>query len=49
MLDYLGEIEKADRLMYANVKVIEEEQIRMYDMDGTSSTLDMANAVAKNL
>lgn len=49
MLDYLGETEKADRLMNAIAKVIEEGKIRTYDMGGTSSTLDMANAVAKNL
>ena len=48
MLDYLGETEKADRLMNAIAKVIEEGRVRTYDMGGTSSTLDMANAVAKN-
>jgi len=49
MLDYLGEKEKADRLMNAIAKVIEEGKIRTYDMGGTSSTLDMAHAVAENL
>ncbi|MCD6330137.1 MAG: isocitrate/isopropylmalate dehydrogenase family protein [Candidatus Cloacimonetes bacterium] len=49
MLDYLGEKEKADRLMSAIAKVIEEGKVRTYDMGGTSSTLDMAHAVAKNL
>ena len=49
MLDYLGETEKANRLMNAIAKVIEEGQVRTYDMGGTSSTLDMANAIAKNL
>ena len=49
MLDYLGETEKADRLMNAIAKVIEEGKVCTYDMGGTSSTLDMANAVAKNL
>ena len=49
MLDYLGENEKADRLMSAIAKVIEEGKVRTYDMDGTSTTLDMAHAVAENL
>lgn len=49
MLDYLGETEKADRLMGAIAKVIEEGKVRTYDMGGTSSTLDMARAVAENL
>ncbi len=49
MLDYLGENEKADRLMNAIAKVIEEGKVRTYDMGGNSSTLDMAHAVAENL
>jgi len=49
MLDYLGETEKADRLMNAIAKVIEKGKFRTYDMGGSSSTLDMANAVAENL
>ncbi len=49
MLDYLGETEKADRLMNAIAKVIEEGRVRTYDIGGTSSTLDMTNAVANNL
>jgi len=49
MLDYLGDTEKADRLMNAIAKVIEEGKFRTYDMGGTSSTFDMANAVAENL
>lgn len=49
MLDYLGEKEKADRLMNAIAKVIEEGKVRTYDMGGNSSTLDMAHAVAENL
>lgn len=49
MLDYLGEKEKADRLMNAIANVIEEGNVRTYDMGGNSSTLDMAHAVAENL
>jgi len=49
MLDYLGETEKADRLMNAIAKIIEKGKFRTYDMGGSSSTLDMANAVAENL
>jgi len=49
MLDYLGETEKADRLMDAIAKIIKEGKVRTYDMGGTSSTLDMARAIAENL
>jgi len=47
MLDYLGETEKADRLMDAIAKIIKEGKVRTYDMGGTSSTLDMARAIAE--
>jgi len=49
MLDYLGESEKAQRLYNAIAKVIEEGKVRTYDMGGTSSTLDMANAITSYL
>ncbi len=49
MLDYLGETDKANRLYTAIAKVIEESKVRTYDMGGTSSTLDMANAIASYL
>lgn len=47
MLDYLGEAEKADRIEQAVTQVIREGRIRTYDMGGTSTTTEMADAVAK--
>jgi 3-isopropylmalate dehydrogenase len=49
MLDWLGETEKATRIEYAVARVIEEGKVKTYDMGGTSSTLDMAKAVASCL
>jgi len=47
MLDYLGEIDKANRIEQAVAQVIREERIRTYDMGGTATTSDMADAVAQ--
>ncbi len=49
MLDWLGEEEKAARLEGAVAQVIEDGQVRTYDMGGDSSTLDMAHAIASKL
>ena len=49
MLDYLGEIESAKRLESAIAKVIKDGETRTYDMGGTHSTLDVAEAVARYL
>ncbi len=49
MLDWLGETELATRLENAVARVIEEGLVRTYDMGGTHSTLDMANAIAEML
>ncbi len=49
MLDWLGEHEKAQRLEKAIAEVIEEGKVRTYDMGGTSSTLDVARAVAERI
>ena len=49
MLDWLGETEKAAALEKAIAGVIKEGKVRTYDMGGESSTLDVANAVAKRL
>lgn len=46
MLEYLGEEEKAAALEAAVAGVIAEGKVRTYDMGGTSSTLEMAEAVA---
>ena len=47
MLDYLGETAKADRIESAVAQVIREERVRTYDMGGTATTTEMADAVAQ--
>jgi len=49
MLDWLGEAEKATRLESAVAAVIAEGRVRTYDMGGQSTTMDMAEAVARHL
>jgi 3-isopropylmalate dehydrogenase len=49
MLDWLGETEKANRIESAVASVLKEGTTRTYDMGGTSSTLDMARAIAHHL
>jgi isocitrate/isopropylmalate dehydrogenase len=49
MLDWLGEGEKAARLERAVATVIREGKARTYDMGGTSTTLEVAEAVARAL
>jgi len=49
MLDWLGETEKGTRLEQAVAAVIKEGRVRTYDMGGTNSTLDIANAIAAHL
>jgi len=46
MLDYLGEKEKADKIERAVAQVIAEGQICTYDMGGSSTTMEMAAAIA---
>jgi 3-isopropylmalate dehydrogenase len=46
MLDYLGETDKAQQIEKAVEQVIAEGKIRTYDMGGSSSTSEMAQAVA---
>lgn len=47
MLDWLGETEQAARLENAIATVIAEGRVRTYDMGGTNTTLEMAEAVAR--
>ncbi|MDZ7374128.1 MAG: isocitrate/isopropylmalate dehydrogenase family protein [candidate division KSB1 bacterium] len=47
MLEWLGEQEKADRLEEAIAQVVREGKVRTYDMGGTSSTLEVAEEVAR--
>ena len=46
MLEWLGEKEKAAHLEDAVARVIRDGKIRTYDMGGTNSTLEMAQAIA---
>jgi 3-isopropylmalate dehydrogenase len=49
MLEWLGETKKAASLEVAVAEVIKEGRVRTYDMGGTSTTLQMAQAVAEHL
>ena len=49
MLDHIGEIDKAENIRSAIAKVIEEGKVKTYDMGGTSTSLDVAEEVARNL
>jgi isocitrate/isopropylmalate dehydrogenase len=49
MLDWLGEKKMAEKLEKAVALVIKEGKVRTYDMGGSASTIDMANAVAGKL
>jgi len=49
MLDWLGESSKAAALEGAVAQVIQEGKVRTYDMGGTSTTLQMAEAIAQKL
>ena len=49
MLDWLGETEKGARVERATASVIREGKVRTYDMGGTSSTMEMAEAIAGHL
>ncbi len=46
MLDWLGETDKAARLEHAVAQVLADGRVRTYDMGGTASTMEMAEAVA---
>jgi 3-isopropylmalate dehydrogenase len=49
MLEWLGEQELAVRLERATAAVIRQGQVRTYDMGGTNTSLEMAEAIAKEL
>ncbi|MBN2388158.1 MAG: isocitrate/isopropylmalate dehydrogenase family protein [Anaerolineales bacterium] len=49
MLDWLGETDKAAAIERAVAAVIQEGQIRTYDMGGSHSTLEMGEAIAAKL
>ncbi len=49
MLEWLGEKEKGNRLENAIAATIAEGRVRTYDIGGTCSTMEMAEAVARQL
>jgi isocitrate/isopropylmalate dehydrogenase len=49
MLDWLGETNKAAALESAVAQIIKEGKVCTYDMGGSSTTLDMARAIASRL
>jgi len=49
MLDWLGDKDKAAAIEKATAAVIAEGRVRTYDMGGSSTTLDMARAIADRL
>jgi 3-isopropylmalate dehydrogenase len=49
MLEWLGEQDLAVRLERATAAVIRQGQVRTYDMGGTNTSLEMAEAIAKEL
>lgn len=49
MLEWLGETERARRVEHAVASVIREGKVRTYDMGGSHTTMDMAEAIAGQL
>jgi 3-isopropylmalate dehydrogenase len=49
MLDYLGEGEMASGLEATIARVVREGKVRTYDMGGSNTTLDVAEAVSSYL
>jgi 3-isopropylmalate dehydrogenase len=49
MLDWLGEEEKAHRIEAAVAEVVRLGEVRTYDMGGSATTRDMAEAIAARL
>jgi 3-isopropylmalate dehydrogenase len=49
MLDYLGEGDMATRLEAAIARVVREGKVRTYDMGGSNTTLEVAEAVSSYL
>ena len=46
MLDWIGETDKGTRVEAAVAEVIKEGKVRTYDMGGSATTIEMANAIA---
>lgn len=47
MLDWLGETSKATKLEHAVAQMIKENAVKTYDLNGTNSTLEVAEEVAR--
>jgi isocitrate/isopropylmalate dehydrogenase len=49
MLDWLGDARSAERIEHAVAKVIKEGKARTYDMGGKSTTMEVAEEIARKL
>ncbi len=49
MLDWLGELDMAQKLESAIATVIKEEKVQTYDMGGSATTLEVAEEIARKL
>src|SRR5262249_32940337 len=49
MLEWVGEAGRAEKLEKAVAAVIREGKVRTYDMGGNATTLEMAEAIARQL
>jgi len=49
MLDWLGETDKGNTLEQATASVIRDGKVRTYDMGGSNTTLELAQAIAARL
>ena len=49
MLEWLGENEKAELIEQATAAVIKEGKVRTYDMGGSNTTIEMAQAIADKI
>ena len=49
MMEWLGEMEKAERVEQATASVIKAGIVRTYDMGGNNSTIEMAEEIARHL
>jgi len=48
MLEYLGEMEMAEKLERAVAKTIEEGKVKTYDLGGNNTSLEVAEEIARN-
>jgi 3-isopropylmalate dehydrogenase len=49
MLDWLGETEMGEKIELATMEVISEGKVRTYDMGGSNTTIEMAEAIAAKI